>query len=82
MAMVTKSTMLTLARAMVTATKRARARVARVMGTATRVVGNKEGNGNIGNMGHGYGNKGCGQATMTTMVMGMGTAQRTRPLML
>jgi hypothetical protein len=45
MAMVTKRAMVRAVRLMVTVTKRARARAASGMGMATRVAGNKEGDG-------------------------------------
>ncbi len=54
------------------------ARVARVMAMATKRAIATDGN----NMGNGYGKEASGQATVATMAIGMGTAQRTWPLML
>ncbi len=54
------------------------ARVARVMATATKRVMATDGN----NTGNGYCEEASGQATVVTMAMGMGTAQRTWPLTL
>jgi hypothetical protein len=54
------------------------ARVARVMATATKRAKATDGN----NMGNGYGKEPSGQVTAATMVMGMGTTQRTWPLTL
>jgi hypothetical protein len=48
------------------------------MVTAMKRVMATDGN----NMGNGYGKEASRQATAVTMVMGMGTAQRTWPLML
>ncbi len=67
------------------------------MATTTRVVGNEEGDdkgskgngdgdeeddGNGNNRGDGYGNEGGRQATVEKIAMGMGTVQRTGPLVL
>ncbi len=54
------------------------ARLARVMATATKRAMATDGN----NMGNGYGKEPSGQAMAATMAMGMGTMQRTWPLML
>ncbi len=42
--------------------------------------GNKEGDGKGDNTGDGYNNEGGGQAMATTILIGIGTAQRTPPL--
>ncbi len=70
----------------------------RGVATVTRMVGNKEGNGkggramatatkralatNHNNMGNGYSKEGGGPLMAVVMAMGMGTAQRTWPLVL
>ena len=54
------------------------ARVARAMAMATKRAMATDGD----NMGNGYGKEASGQATVATMAMGMGTAQRTWPLTL
>jgi hypothetical protein len=54
------------------------ARAVRVMATAAKKAMVTGGN----NMGNCYSEEAGGQATAATMAMGMGTAQRTRPLTL
>ncbi len=44
--------------------------------------GNTEGDGKGDNMGDGYNNEGGGQAMATTILIGIGTVQRTPPLVL
>ncbi len=59
-------------------TKRGMARAARVMATATKRAMATDGD----NLGNGYGKETGNQAMAATIAMGMGTAQRTWPLML